>query len=402
MQPVARTALRLVAAAAVALLAATAAVAVLEDVFGVANASPVYLVAVVLVALLVGTGGAIVTAIGSAILYNFWFTEPRFTFEIRPRGPPERRAAAVRGRRRRAARRHPAQARGDRDGPGARGAGAVRDQPLAGDPLLDGRGARSDPRVLIDEVGLERAWVGIGPDPSGETIAADTGEGRPPSQPGRLRVLQRMPGDQPAKWVLVQRQVAGARPRAVGGDIYRVRIEASGELLGSIWAIRARALGEPDLVQTRLVAATADQVGQAIALDRSAAGAGGGGRPPERRAQVGAAAVGVARPADAARDDPRRRREPPARTASLGDGGRRASADAIEREVAYLDRLVTNLLDLSRIEAGALRPRREVFDLDDLLGRALDRTRARLAGGDSTWTSRLAGRTSTRCSSTRR
>ena len=56
----------------------------------------------------------------------------------------------------------------------------------------------------------------------------------------------------------------------------------------------------------------------------------------------------------------------------------RQGADAIEREVEYLDRLVTNLLDLSRIEAGALRPRREVFDLDDLLTRSLERTRGRL------------------------
>ena len=59
----------------------------------------------------------------------------------------------------------------------------------------------------------------------------------------------------------------------------------------------------------------------------------------------------------------------------LSDEDRQASADAIEREVEYLDRLVTNLLDLSRIEAGALRPRRDVFELDDLLARAVARER---------------------------
>ena len=63
---------------------------------------------------------------------------------------------------------------------------------------------------------------------------------------------------------------------------------------------------------------------------------------------------------------------------TFSDADRQAGADAIEREVEYLDRLVTNLLDLSRIEAGALRPKRELFDLDDLLNRALDSTRARL------------------------
>jgi two-component system sensor histidine kinase KdpD len=62
----------------------------------------------------------------------------------------------------------------------------------------------------------------------------------------------------------------------------------------------------------------------------------------------------------------------------LSDSDRQASADAIEREVEYLDRLVTNLLDLSRIEAGALHARRDVFELDDVLGRAIDRARARM------------------------
>jgi signal transduction histidine kinase len=48
-------------------------------------------------------------------------------------------------------------------------------------------------------------------------------------------------------------------------------------------------------------------------------------------------------------------------------------ARAIEEEAGYLNRLVTNLLDLSRIEAGALRPDKDWHDLggliDDVLGR---------------------------------
>jgi hypothetical protein len=56
------------------------------------------------------------------------------------------------------------------------------------------------------------------------------------------------------------------------------------------------------------------------------------------------------------------------------------SADAIDREVEYLNRLVTNLLDLSRIEAGTLKAERDVFVLDDLIGRTIERLRTRLAG----------------------
>jgi two-component system sensor histidine kinase KdpD len=39
---------------------------------------------------------------------------------------------------------------------------------------------------------------------------------------------------------------------------------------------------------------------------------------------------------------------------------------------------VTNLLDLSRIEAGALRAERDVYELDDLVGQTVERLRPRL------------------------
>jgi two-component system sensor histidine kinase KdpD len=62
----------------------------------------------------------------------------------------------------------------------------------------------------------------------------------------------------------------------------------------------------------------------------------------------------------------------------LDDADRAESAAAIDREVEYLNRLVTNLLDLSRIEAGALRADRDVFDLEDLAERTIDRLRERI------------------------
>jgi len=64
----------------------------------------------------------------------------------------------------------------------------------------------------------------------------------------------------------------------------------------------------------------------------------------------------------------------------LPPSDRHASTQAIEREVEYLDRLVANLLDLSRVEAGSLRADREIYALDDVLTRPLERARARLGG----------------------
>ena len=57
-----------------------------------------------------------------------------------------------------------------------------------------------------------------------------------------------------------------------------------------------------------------------------------------------------------------------------------ASAQAIDREAEYLNRLVTNLLDLSRIEGGALRADREASDTADLVARTLERMAPRLQG----------------------
>ena len=68
----------------------------------------------------------------------------------------------------------------------------------------------------------------------------------------------------------------------------------------------------------------------------------------------------------------RRSHDEPART---------ESAQAIEREVEYLNRLVTNLLDLSRIEAGVLRAQTDMFELDDLLAGSLERLGPRSPDG---------------------
>ena len=65
---------------------------------------------------------------------------------------------------------------------------------------------------------------------------------------------------------------------------------------------------------------------------------------------------------------------------ALSPEDRHANTQAIEREVEYLNALVANLLDMSRIEAGVLRPDVELYDLDDALTQAIARVRPRLGG----------------------
>src|SRR4051812_38541202 len=77
---------RFLAIAVPALAVATVVVWLLQDVLGVPNPSAVYLVAVVATAIVSGTLGAIATAVASFVLYNFLFTEPRYTLSMHEPG----------------------------------------------------------------------------------------------------------------------------------------------------------------------------------------------------------------------------------------------------------------------------------------------------------------------------
>jgi len=59
-------------------------------------------------------------------------------------------------------------------------------------------------------------------------------------------------------------------------------------------------------------------------------------------------------------------------SASLSEDERKEMADVIQEETRRLSRLVDNLLDLSRLEAGAAEPRREWISLEEVLGSALE------------------------------
>jgi two-component system sensor histidine kinase KdpD len=374
-----RQLLRILVVAGPSLAGATVIVALLQAYVGVPNASSVYLVAVVITALVTGTAGAVIAAVASFLLYNFLFTTPLYTFAIADPGVllgvvlllfvgivVGQLAALQRSR--------------------AEMARAREREALALFRLSRALATReSTPRVLAkiieilrSQTAMDRVWISLGGDDASERVAADGGDGRP-TITGLVHVLRRTPGDDPAQWVRIHHPSPVSSPGS-GRDAYRVRIEAGGAALGSIWGLRLRGLGQPEPTETRLLAAAADQVGQALAHDRLAAES----RAAEIARQSDAlksgllqsvshdlrtplatirAAAGMLRPGSA-----------------LDARDQQASADAIEREVEYLNRLVTNMLDLSRIEAGALRADVDAFELDDVLARPLERLRPRLAG----------------------
>ena len=337
-----------------ALVGATVAVAVLENFANVQNASIVYLAAVVAAALAGGTWGAVAAAVASFLLYDFFFTEPVLTFTISD--PAEwlsvilllfvgivvGRLVAVQQ-----SRTAEAEAR-EREAYALFQVSrtlATRDSTAAVLPAIAG--------IVRHEARMARVWIALGDD-SRERVVADTGTDPLPARPSVQHVLRRMPGDEPAQWVRVH--LAGQpRPSRAGTPLetHRVRIEAGSEALGSVWALRERSAGTPDRTETRLLAAAADQIGGALAHDRLAAEA---------------QAAEIARQSDELKSallqsvshdlrTPLATIRAAAGTLRPGAGVRAEdqteSVDAIDREVEYLNRLVTNLLDLSRIEAGA-------------------------------------------------
>jgi two-component system, OmpR family, sensor histidine kinase KdpD len=64
--------------------------------------------------------------------------------------------------------------------------------------------------------------------------------------------------------------------------------------------------------------------------------------------------------------------------ASLPDKDRRALLESVAEQGFALERLVASLLDMTRVESGALVLRREWIPIDELVGSALARTKARL------------------------
>jgi two-component system sensor histidine kinase KdpD len=369
---------RLLAVAVPALAGATLAIAALQG-LGVPNASAVYLAAVVATAFVAGTWGAIVAAVASFLLYDFLFVLPLYTFTVADPGEwlnlvlllfigiVVGQLVALQRSRTEIARTREREARAlfqvSREL-------ATRTSTPAVLPKVAG--------ILRQETAMERIWVALGPDDGRERVAADTGPDERPAIPGLHHVLQRTPDETPAHWSRVH-QPGQARSGQPGGrEAYRVRIEGGARQFGSIWALRERGHGEPDQTETRLLSAAADQIGQALAQDRLAAES---------------QAAEIARQSDALKSallqsvshdlrTPLATIRAAAGTLRPGSGlsaaDQQLSADAIDREVEYLNRLVTNLLDLSRIEAGALRAERDVYEIDDLVGQTVDRLRARL------------------------
>ena len=386
---------------AVASLAiATALAAVVHGQLGVSDGAIVYLLAVVAVGMGYGSWMAVATAVASFLLYDFLFVQPLYTFSI---AAPEEwldlllflfvaivigRLSALQLQRRREAELRSSEARAmfamSRDI-------ATSASALEAAPLLAARLAR--------EAEMTRVWIGLGATIPEERVVADTAHDEPrPSVASRWTLHSTTADGQPS-WAHVREMTVLRRDGGAGGreerlrdarlrgphdedapTIFRVPIGAAGEAIGSLWATRTRGAPFPGRSHSRLIAAAADQLGQSVVRDRLAAEA---------------TAVEVARQGDALKSALLDSVSHDLRTplsairaaagnlmdpdVALAPEDARAVARSIDTEAQRLSRLVRNMLDLGRIQGGALHPSLELYDLADLVDPVAERIQPMLA-----------------------
>jgi two-component system sensor histidine kinase KdpD len=346
----------------------------LEDRLSIPNASAVYLIAVVVVAVAFGTTPALVTAIGAFLLYDWFFTDPRYTFTVREPGEwltvlllllVGTVVGRLAGQQR---------ARADAALAREREARALFNISFA---LAEHQGMANALQAIVailrKETRVSRAWLVIG-----DSVAADTqgGSGPPPTIPAVHAVLRRRPGDAPAEWVHVHAGGRGQKGESTAVEAaYKVVIAADGRTFGALWVTRPRRLGDPDPGETRVLAAAADQIGGALERNRLLRDATAAEISRRSEALKSALLDSVSHDLRTPLASVR------AAAGTLMDPDidwpperRREIAASIDREAEWLNRLVTNLLDMSRIEAGELKPNLEVFELRDLIDGALERS----------------------------
>ena len=372
-----------VAGVIAALALASGLVGALEVGLSIDNASAVYLLAVAAIAIRWGTIPALSTAIGAFLVYNVLFVEPRFTVIVAR--PDElvtlllllfvgivigRLAGRQRDRERLAGRR-------EREARALFGVtrelATAHRLPAAMHAVLE---------RLVAETGMTRTWVGLGPTQAQERIAADSAPDEPLPAIGTHAVLRRDHEEGAAVWSRLHPPLASHAPggrRANGRAFFRIELRSGEQMVGSLWCQRPIDGGDPYLEQTRLLAASADQIAQAVCRDRLAATAAEveiARRTDELRnalldsvshdlrtplASIRAAAGSIADP-----------------SIELDPEERRAAARSIDEEAERLNRLVGTLLDMSRIQAGALVADLDIIPLGELVFPVLERMRAPL------------------------
>lgn len=362
----------------------TGAIAAIERIADVANISMLYLLAVMASAIFFGNGPAILASIAAFLAFDFFLTDPRHRFTV---SEPEewlalglllvsgvitgQLAAALRNRAREAARRE-------------REAVVLYDvvRLMTGSDLRESLAAVAE--RLRQELALAAVVIGF----HGGTAAglwAEAGEQAalglarasgmtPKLQLGRGAAPTPERRGSPGRWIRVLPPHPPGQPGRPADRLHEVPVRLGDGMVGLISLVRYPEAPPFTAADGRLLSAVGNQL--AAAIERT-------------RLREEAAEAEILRRTDELKTALLNTVSHDLRTplssiiASAGsllqqdvrwtEDERRDFAGAIEEEAERLNRLVGNLLDLSRIQAGSLVPKRGWYDLsalvDDVLGR---------------------------------
>ncbi|HET8943687.1 MAG TPA: DUF4118 domain-containing protein, partial [Dehalococcoidia bacterium] len=374
----------------------TGVVALVRAAGDVSNASMLYLLAVLATAVLFGSGPAIFAAAASFLAFNFFFLHPRYTLSVADdeewlalglllaSGLVTGQLASIMRERAREAERREKEAIILYD--------VVR---MMSAPGL--QGALTDvAERLRTELGLGAVLLVFG---SGAPIHAEAASGDPESlaMAREAASLAEMilgagrsptPGKRgaPGRWIRVVRPGPRAPEQPLaGGRVRTVPVQSEGAKVASLILVRRAGAPPFSPADDRLLSTVAHQVGlalQRIRLQHEATETEALRRTDElRTALLNAVSHDLRTPL----------------SSILASGGsllqsdvdwteeqRRSFAEAIVEEARRLDRLVGNLLDLSRIESGNIHPEKGWYDLASLVSEVAGRLRWLTAGREVT------------------
>ena len=283
-----------------------------------------YLLAVVAVAVLFGLAYAVAVSVASMLAFNFFFLPPVHTFALRDSanwfalGVYLVTAVVVSELAARSRRRAADASQRELE---AKLLADVAATLLEADRVQTG--VRDVAAQLADALGLRKARIELGslrrPDPAEAAADLDFGD----HHVGRLFFAssERVPA-------FAEDRILPAVASILAVAVERYRLSRA--------AVEAETLRRSDAIKTAVLRAVSHDLRSPLTAIR-AAGEG------LRRADL-----------------------------QLEEEDRAELAETITTETARLERLVTNLIDLSRLEAGAARPRPELWTADDLVGRALE------------------------------
>ena len=315
-----------------AVVLATGVVAILDSFTSAGGLEVVYLLAVLFVAIRRGEAAALATAVLSAVSLNYFFIEPRHRLEIADSGNVVALivlliSGFVVGRLAQAARTRAA----DAENRAREAAAREREAELlaaAGSAVLAG----SDIASQLDNVGST-----VGASAGASSVRLELASS-PSPRPGEFEV--RLPTTSRPCWLYVSEDVGWDRDeldRIVGPLAKLIDVALEREKVAR-QAAEAEAARRADVAKTAVLHAISHDLRSPLTGVTAAAGALRGGR--------------------------------------LSDGDREELVSVIETEAERLARLIDDLLDLSRIQAGAVDPRTDWTDLPETVVNAIAQAQA--------------------------